>query len=73
MRFVKMAAMFIVYIISAIEGCFGRLGLILLQVVFITLQVSNVINWNWWLVFIPMFVYIAISIFIITLEIMMID
>lgn len=50
-----------------------RLGLILLQVVFITLQVSNVINWNWWLVFIPMFVYIAISIFIITLEIMMID
>lgn len=26
MRFVKMAAMFIVYIISAIEGCFGNLG-----------------------------------------------
>ena len=50
-----------------------RLGLILLQVVFITLQVSNVINWNWWLVFIPMFVYIAISIFIITLKIMMTD
>ena len=27
MRFVKMAAMFIVYIISAIEGCFGNLGI----------------------------------------------
>lgn len=46
-----------------------RIGLIILQIVFISLQISNVISWNWWLVFIPMYVFIALSILLISLQV----
>ena len=34
----------------------------LLQVVFITLKVMNLIDWSWWMVFIPTYISIAIVI-----------
>lgn len=34
-----------------------------LQVVFLTLKLSNVIQWNWGLVLIPLFVFVGVYIF----------
>lgn len=34
----------------------------LLQVVFITLKVMNLIDWSWWMVFVPTYISIAIVI-----------
>jgi amino acid permease len=36
----------------------GFLGL--LQIVFITLKVLNIISWSWWIVFIPLYIEIAL-------------
>jgi hypothetical protein len=34
----------------------------LLQVVFITLKVMNIIDWSWWMVFVPTYISIVIVI-----------
>ena len=36
-------------------GFFG-----LLQIAFIVLKVTNLINWSWWMVFIPTFISVGI-------------
>jgi len=42
----------------------GGLGcLSVLQIIFIVLKVLNLIDWSWWLVFIPAFVGFGIAIF----------
>lgn len=41
-------------------GFFG-----LLQVVFITLKVAKVIDWSWWLVFLPIWIELGIIILLI--------
>ena len=44
----------------------------LLTLVFITLKLTNVINWSWWLVLLPMYggVFVAIVVFAIALSVM---
>lgn len=47
-------------------GFFG-----LLQVVFIALKVAKVIDWSWWLVFIPIWIDIGIGLIIIIIAIIL--
>ena len=47
-------------------GFFG-----LLQVVFIALKVAKVIDWSWWLVFIPAWIDIGICLIIIIIAIIL--
>ena len=42
-------------------GFFG-----LLQLVFIVLKVIGQIDWSWWLVFIPFYIWFVIVVFVIT-------
>ncbi|MBP2058611.1 fatty acid desaturase [Lactobacillus colini] len=37
-----------------------RLLLIALAIIFIILKILNIIAWSWWLVLLPVFIYIAI-------------
>jgi len=47
-------------------GFFG-----LLQVVFIALKVAKVINWSWWLVFLPTWIDLGICLIVIIVVIVM--
>lgn len=49
-------------------GCLDWI-LALLQVVFIVLKVCNVIAWNWWLVFIPVYIFAGLFIIVLILNI----
>lgn len=49
-------------------GCLDWL-LVLLQVVFIVLKVCNIVAWSWWLVFIPVYVFVGIFIIALILSI----
>lgn len=40
------------------------LFLVLLQVLFIGLKLSNKIQWSWWLVLLPMIVYVFLYVFL---------
>jgi hypothetical protein len=44
-------------------GFFG-----LLQVVFIALKVSDYIDWSWWLVFVPFYIWLIIVILVVALH-----
>ena len=46
---------------SGYSGGGGMSLLGVLQVVFIVLKLVGVITWSWWLVFIPLFLYIALN------------
>lgn len=48
-------------------GFFG-----LLQVVFIALKVAKVINWSWWLVFLPTWIDLGICLIIIIVVVVMV-
>ena len=37
----------------------------ILQVVFIVLKLTNLINWSWWMVWMPTFISLGISVIII--------
>ena len=45
---------------TTVNGGVGFFGL--LQVVFIALKIAKVINWSWWLVFLPIWIDIGICI-----------
>ncbi len=47
-------------------GFFG-----LLQVVFIALKVAKVINWSWWLVFLPTWIDLGLCLIVIIVVIVM--
>jgi hypothetical protein len=47
-------------------GFFG-----LLQVVFIALKVAKVINWSWWLVFLPTWIDLVICLIVIIVVVVM--
>jgi len=53
---------------NSYSGGIGFLGL--LQIVFIVLKILGVVNWSWWLVFIP--VWISVLSFLIIFIIMLI-
>nr|WP_317381097.1 hypothetical protein [uncultured Helicobacter sp.] len=40
------------------------LFLVLLQVLFISLKLANKIQWSWWLVLLPMIVYVFLYVFL---------
>lgn len=40
-------------------GFFG-----LLQIVFITMKLTNYIDWSWWLVFVPFYVWLTIFVLV---------
>lgn len=44
-----------------------KITLSLLQVAFILLKITDYINWSWWLVFAPLFIYLAIKLIAITI------
>ena len=48
---------------TTVNGGVGFFGL--LQVVFIALKVAKVIDWSWWLVFIPTWIQLGIIILLI--------
>ena len=39
----------------------------ILQIVFIALKVTNVIDWSWWQVFIPLWINLSLAFIIITI------
>ena len=45
-------------------GC-GILSAVMLTVVFVMLKLCNVINWSWWWVISPFWIYIAICLLLI--------
>ncbi len=45
-------------------GFFG-----LLQVVFIALKVTKIINWSWWLVFLPMWIDLGLCLIVIIITV----
>ena len=47
-------------------GFFG-----LLQVVFIALKVAKVINWSWWLVFLPTWIELGVYLIVIIIIVIM--
>lgn len=45
----------------------GFLGV--LQIVFITLKLCNVLQWSWWMVFIPAYISVGLTIILIVIGI----
>jgi len=45
---------------NSIKGNLGVFGTV--QIVFIILKLVNLVTWNWWIVFIPLFAEIALVI-----------
>ena len=47
----------------------GVLGV--LQIIFIVLKLCNVLQWSWWMVFIPAYISVGLTIILIVLEIIL--
>lgn len=47
----------------------GFLGV--LQIIFIVLKLCNVLQWSWWMVFIPAYIYAGLIIILIVLSIIL--
>ena len=47
----------------------GVLGV--LQIIFIVLKLCNVLQWSWWMVFIPAYISVRLTIILIVLEIIL--